>query len=362
MERTCSKCGATTPPEARFCRHCGAPLKVGSNFGTGEHISPLAQTVPLSSEGLTTSSLSSDEGTAADTRRVARAEMEHLFRRSRFEAAPDGKSDGGGPATVNSDYAAPPTGEIMEKPPAAVSAAAPVPVVARPAAASTRPRRLRVLATALLLLATLSGAILAYYFLRQRAPENAANVTNEVGGNQSAEAVNTNAAVAQSGVSDVEQPPAPPTQETTPQPAPTPSASVEPTRDVRAKQERERASETLPPASTTASPASTPALITQATPPSPSPQTTPAQTTTPATPNSTGGGPSQAAQPGVDDFYFQAVNIVNGRDPRSLPRAELLRALQLFQNVKSGPHAAEARRQATRLGRQLDRLNKQSPR
>jgi hypothetical protein len=115
----------------------------------------------------------------------------------------------------------------------------------------------------------------------------------------------------------------------------------------------------------------TPAPAGASTPLTPTPtpvaaQTTPAQTapspqTTPATANSNN-SVTQAAQASSDDFYFQAVNLVNGRHPRTMPRAELLRALQLFQNVRSGTHAADARRQAAQLVRELDRLNKQSQR
>lgn len=54
-------------------------------------------------------------------------------------------------------------------------------------------------------------------------------------------------------------------------------------------------------------------------------------------------------------LYQRAVNIVSGRDVKKLKRAELLQALQYFQNVKSGPNQPEANRQAERLGREFDR-------
>jgi hypothetical protein len=93
---------------------------------------------------------------------------------------------------------------------------------------------------------------------------------------------------------------------------------------------------------------------------SPAAQATPKPT--PAPSPAAVGNNGTASQAGSDAFYFQAVNVINGRDPRSLKRAELLRALQLFQNVKSGSHVEEARRQAQRLDRELSRLNKQSQR
>ncbi|MBD0326415.1 MAG: hypothetical protein ICV68_08285 [Pyrinomonadaceae bacterium] len=356
-----------TPPEARFCRHCGAPLRSVSGFGTSEQISPMAQTVPLSNEGLTTSSLGTDdpEGTAPDTKRVARAEMEQLLSRSRFESATDGKTDSDGTNAVIADYAAPPTGQLTEKTqaPAAVSPSSPLArEVGRATTAATRPqRRSHALMITLLLLVALSGALLAYYFLRQRAPESASNVADgAINSNQEIASVNTNSTVEQAAAVDETQATAAESQsEETPQPSPTPSASLEPARVERAKPEqRESTSATPAPAGTPSTSAPTPTPVAQATPA----QTPPPQPTKPATPNSNNSGTPSAQSASSDAFYFQAVNLVNGRAPRSMPRAELLRALQLFQNVKSGPHAAEARRQAAHLGRELDRLNKQSQR
>jgi tetratricopeptide (TPR) repeat protein len=67
---------------------------------------------------------------------------------------------------------------------------------------------------------------------------------------------------------------------------------------------------------------------------------------------------TRPAENNEDRFYTQALNIVQGRDVKSLQRAELLRALQLFQNVKGGPHADEARKYADRLGKEYDRRRK----
>ncbi|HEX7999135.1 MAG TPA: zinc-ribbon domain-containing protein [Pyrinomonadaceae bacterium] len=368
MERTCSKCGALTPPEARFCRHCGTPLRSVSGFGTSEQISPLAQTVPLSGEGLTTSSLGTNdaEGTASDTKRVAHAEMERLLRQSRFEATANAGRDVDSTTAINSDYAAPPTGELTEKPQApAVSPSSPLARTAANAATattSTHPQhRSRALIMAMLLLAALSGAVLAYYFLRQRTPASASSAADgAINSNQAIASVNTNSTVVEAGAVDQTQTSGGESQsEEKPQPSPTPSASVEPTRDARKRQEqRESATATPTPAvaQTTASPTPTP--LAQTTPA----QTTPSQPNAPATANSNNSATQAAQTAGYDDFYFQAVNLLNGRAPRALPRAELLRALQLFQNVKSGPHAVEARRQAARLGRELDRQNKQPQR
>jgi hypothetical protein len=55
------------------------------------------------------------------------------------------------------------------------------------------------------------------------------------------------------------------------------------------------------------------------------------------------------------EMYQRAVNIVGGRDVKLLSRAELLQAMQYFQNVKNGPNQPDAGRQADRLGREIDR-------
>jgi outer membrane biosynthesis protein TonB len=223
------------------------------------------------------------------------------------------------------------------------------------------------LITGLLLLVAISGAALAYYFLRHRTTDSASNAPSVSNSNQPAESSNTNSPAGETSVNAAgpQQEEKPPAQETlraedgTPQqasqPTPKPSASVELTREARARQERsERATDAPAPAnSPTPLPAPTGSPVAQATPgqtPAPSPA---------ANSNNSGTPPSQANS---DAFYFQAVNVLNGRDPRALKRAELLRALQYFQNVKSGPHVEEARRQAQRLGRELDRQNKQSQR
>ncbi len=76
--------------------------------------------------------------------------------------------------------------------------------------------------------------------------------------------------------------------------------------------------------------------------------------------------PTATAPPGTrapennnpDKLYFEALNIVQGRDVKTLQRAELLRAMQLFQNVKSGPHSSDAKKQEKRLGKEYDRRRK----
>lgn len=338
MGRTCSSCGVVTAPEARFCRHCGAVLKAAATLSDSEPVSPLAQTIPLDGAGHPTSGLSADDagGSASNTQRVERAEMERLLRRSRFETTFD-KRDAA--AIAAADYAAPQTGELT--PLANMPAPASMPIQTKGhSTGQPRSRRAWVLMVGLVL-ATLSGVALAYYFLRPRTERSAGEVVAASNSNNPAEAANVNSSAGtvgkeEVGASNVEAPPG-----ETPRPTPKPSASNEPPRDTRERQGQA-------PALATNTPMTVPtaAPVVQATPtPAPSPAPSPVN----------GGTPVEA---NADAFFFQAVNLVNGRDPRSLQRAELLRALQLFQNVKRGEHAAAARREAERLGKELDRRRK----
>jgi tetratricopeptide (TPR) repeat protein len=69
--------------------------------------------------------------------------------------------------------------------------------------------------------------------------------------------------------------------------------------------------------------------------------------------------PRRANERNPDDLFSEGIKILNGRDPRSLQRAELVRALELFQFAsQGGAHRAEANRYADRLGREFDRRKK----
>ncbi|PYS50319.1 MAG: hypothetical protein DMF68_07390 [Acidobacteria bacterium] len=86
--------------------------------------------------------------------------------------------------------------------------------------------------------------------------------------------------------------------------------------------------------------------------PKPSPTTAPRAT--PAPTLATGANPVD-----YDSYYFQAMNVVNGREPKQMERAELLRALALFQRAAlGGTHRAEAQRYAERLGKEYDKRRK----
>lgn len=67
---------------------------------------------------------------------------------------------------------------------------------------------------------------------------------------------------------------------------------------------------------------------------------------------------SQPAQIDADAYYFKAVSLVNGRDPKKLTDGELTAALNYFLRAQNGTHGAEARRNAERLGREYDRRRK----
>jgi tetratricopeptide (TPR) repeat protein len=78
----------------------------------------------------------------------------------------------------------------------------------------------------------------------------------------------------------------------------------------------------------------------------------PSVTATPATPRPA----PTAARPDADAEYALGVSIVAGRDPKNMPRAELLRALGAAQRgAQGGQHRDQASRLAERLGREFDR-------
>lgn len=80
---------------------------------------------------------------------------------------------------------------------------------------------------------------------------------------------------------------------------------------------------------------------------------TPLASTTPVTANATALSETEA-----DAFYFKALNMVNGRDPKKLTDGELTAAYNYFSRVQRGAHVAEAKRNADRLGREYDRRRK----
>jgi Tfp pilus assembly protein PilF len=69
-----------------------------------------------------------------------------------------------------------------------------------------------------------------------------------------------------------------------------------------------------------------------------------------------------AARGGNSDAnFYLGLSYVEGRDLSSLKRAELLAALQHFQNAQRGQHAARARQYADQLEKEFDRIRTPSP-
>ena len=86
------------------------------------------------------------------------------------------------------------------------------------------------------------------------------------------------------------------------------------------------------------------------------PTSTPLARATPLAP-ATAGDVSAVAD--YDSYYFQALNVVNGRDPKNIERADLLRALGLFQRAAlGGTHRSDAQKYVDRLGKEYDRRRK----
>jgi tetratricopeptide (TPR) repeat protein len=481
MVKACSSCGTTAAAEARFCRLCGAPLR---SAGDGQdHISPLAQTVPLSGEGRPTDGFTGgDQKRSAETSRVRREEIEHLLRRPHPEHAHE--EDDAGPIIipVAQPYAAPVTNELERPAPRDEEerVVPPVPVLRAPAPkreVRRAPRRNKLpllLAIAAVVLVSIAAA--AFFLLRQRGSSQGAAVANSTPPPNASpsgsldEQLNEAEALLASGQTEVAltrlralvqrepqserahrllgaalegsgarresideyraatrlderdtaawralasaqfseelyadavesyrrlvaltgeeglddnarleyadalrlagytddarqvyrkvEATAPADlarratahlSELTPSATPRPTASPESSRnadtlagETRADNTRSRTAEAVgSPALASVSPA----VSAQ---PSPSPQAPPAV-------SSAGSG---VAQTDPDAYYFQALSIVGGRPPESLPKPLLLRALQLFQNAagaKGGTHREQAQRYAERLGREYDR-------
>ena len=97
MTKTCPSCDVLAPPDARYCRHCGAQIKrVGASSGAGDgSISPIAATVPLSSQNTTDEIVAHPppQSAATHTAEVTHEEMDELLRRgARAEEVRDGES------------------------------------------------------------------------------------------------------------------------------------------------------------------------------------------------------------------------------------------------------------------------------
>ncbi len=61
----------------------------------------------------------------------------------------------------------------------------------------------------------------------------------------------------------------------------------------------------------------------------------------------------------ADAFYYLGLNMAEGREPRTLKRAELVAALNYFQHARTSRFSAQARRYEDQLGKEYDRRRNQ---
>lgn len=371
--KLCPGCGSSTTQEARFCRVCGAPTKA---FDASDgQVSPQAQTIPLTEDIRSTDGLSKEERQkqkAATTSKISRVEVEKLLQRGHTAEQED---DGGAAAqaghqslaaeqteasVADESYAAPTTSEL-QTPPVVASASQ---------STSTSPARRR----SSLWLASLAGfaciallsAFLAYHFLfskRNRSAPDSQETTPAQSEAQQQQSPTQTASAENAGEPTVN-----------PQPSPAPSPSLN-TKAQANKAEAERASHIQAEGNR-----ATEANLAVPTPPQPSPSASPPPKHAPEpTPANLSASDHYrrgvelwnsnrkaavtefraAAQSNPDAYYYLGLSIAEGREPRSLMRAELVAALEYFQRAQSGPHRAEAARYVDRLGREFDRRKKQ---
>jgi hypothetical protein len=326
-------------PETRFCRACGAPFSAGGRYESDAPISPLAQTLPLAGEGRATDGLNADDQrpNAHGTSKVSRAEMDQILRRVQAEYA--GLDEIPKAAQDSVETTAPqPTmrlaPELVATAPASNSSSMPAmpAAFASPSAQALQPastartRRLWPVAVVALLCVGLAGGVWALVHSRRASPTNAASASPSPTSDQlqldSEKADEAEAAEAQAA----------PQQVVKPVPSPAIVASnMEHPRDTRAQQQQVNA----------------PKVSEQSASVSPTPRATPTPAMT-----------TNAAQIDADAFYFKGLNMVNGRDPKSLNDGELNAALNYFLRAQAGTHSAEAKRNAERLGKEFDRRRK----
>lgn len=459
MSKLCQNCGAIPLQGARFCRACGAPIKVLASQGASDTVSPLAQTIPLADEGRPTDSISPEMGhVATDTGKVMQEELNRLLKAeavtvhdARLNVSADGAHD---LTDSNAATQASGNGEAQTAQPSSVVSKG------KPASPSLR---IWQAAAIILLCIALTASALAYFYSRQSATVDAGNsppisisdqkklveeqlseadsllAAGDVDGaiaklryavkidpqnseahrrlglalerkGERREAINEYRAATESDASSTAAWRALAAaqfaeglySDSVESYARIISAMSEQemddnlrleyadalrlagrTEDARALYQKVSSSESLDLARR--------AEEELARLPAPSQQTGESAQSDARNQNSgaaqTGANMSQgntasvqannappvsdhqvatvvANRPPAEDsnnaerFYNEAVNIVQGRDVKTLQRAELLRALQLFQNIRTGPHAGDAKKYADRLGKEYDRRRK----
>jgi tetratricopeptide (TPR) repeat protein len=466
MSKHCPGCGATTLPEARFCRLCGAPLKTGGLPENNSPISPKAQTAPLKAEARSTDGLAADDSRhgSSETSKVGRTEMEEILRRVEADyrsSSSDGKNAPERVETVATQTTALNAEQATVAQP--IIASSNVADAAQPAQppASAGSRRMWTFAAIALLCVALVAGVLAFILSRRAAATDAVGTQPPISISDQKQLLSEKLAEAEPLLEAGEFNHAIEVLRAAVKIDPTSvdahmrlgnalertgargeaieeyraasladpnnvsvlralaSAQVEEnlyndaTESYRrmlaanansfddetwlaygdalrlagrkeearsayqkisasstttvAQAARQHLAELGPPpvvvntehsreANTAGQPPQQPQRETEVVLPTPQPtplaRATVAPTAAPVAANGAG-------KVDYDAYYFQALNVVNGRDPKKIERAELLHALYLFQRAAlGGAHQAEAQRYADRLGKEYDRRRK----
>ncbi|OLE51939.1 MAG: hypothetical protein AUG51_20300 [Acidobacteria bacterium 13_1_20CM_3_53_8] len=360
MAQVCPNCGASSPQEARFCRLCGTPLRRDGAGVSDLSVSPIAQTVPLTGESRSTDGLPPDDPRrpSPDTSRVAHAEIERLLKEGQDSRAPE-KQDSGSPGYISiptshaASESSPLTTSRLVAPTIASTQAPDVPAAALPPAQKReRTRKVWPIAVAALLLVALAGGVLIYILARNRASsesKSSANAPAETNGS-SGEIARVNGTEGASTAQSV-----------APQPSVArPEPSAERTANERASRNHLSEEDAASNSNATLRAAAE------------QPRTNAQPAAAVAADHYKRGvelwGQNRqaaiaefrvAAQSNPDAYYYLGLNLVEGHDPRTLQRAELVAALQYFQLAQRGAHRAEAAQYAERLGHEYDRRRNQ---
>jgi hypothetical protein len=307
LEMRCLACGVRSVHEARFCRQCGTMLRLDDFLGSTQNVSPDALTVEFHEPRRNTTPLLGPFATAPAVGHTTDLE----------EIAPPEKA------------IEEPTGGVAEIPIKEERIYASQPLPAKAPAFAPRPspkRNQRRMAVAGMLVLVGFGGLMVLGMHRKSAASlipNAAPVP-----------------VASLKQEDDHVPTGPEPSLPASVPAqvssPAPSVAVK-TEAATTRRPARRAPKTveIEPSHTTADRADPPP-----------------QTVATAAPKKT--APGRVTRD-PNELYQRAMNIVRGRDVKKLSRAELLLAMQYFQNIRSGPNRLEADRQAELLGREIDR-------
>lgn len=343
MVKPCPNCGAKTVAEARFCRSCGTPLRASGLHDTDPPVSPQAQTVPLAGEARPTDGLSPDDERpqAANTTRVGREEIEQILRRVQADYADIDNGKKGTPDAAKSakpqetvrlapeSVATTQASDALSTPlvPASARESQFAPTVRLQSAPTFRKRRQwLIVAITLLCFAVAAGIWILIHSHKASVPNTSSASQTQASEEKTSERAKTSETEAQ------------PLPEQTVEPAP---STAQATNQAAKNMEHPKATRNDSQTNATQTNAQKSA--------EPSASPTPSVTPVPKT---------NAAQIDADAYYFKGVNMVNGREPKSLSDGELNAALNYFLRAQGGAHSQEAKRYADRLGREFDRRRK----